>query len=266
MFHDIFTQAGLSNNEASVYEFLLKNGETSAGKIIKKTPLKRGVVYNTLVDLGQKGLITERKKKKIAYFRPEHPEKLRRDLEDKEMVIDKAKTTLEANLPAIISSFNLVSGKPGVRIYEGKAGLAKVLNDSLNAKSEILTYADVEGMEKYLGRDNDKYVQKRKELGLKKRGIVPDTLYAREYLKDYDKSVTEVRFIDHKKFPIFLEMEIYNGKVSFMTFSKKKLIGVIIENEEIYRTQKSIFEMVWESAKTWEKTMERNTINQDNRG
>jgi hypothetical protein len=34
-----------------------------------------------------------------------------------------------------------------------------------------------------------------------------------------------------------------------MTFSDKKLIGVIIENEEIYKTQKSIFEIVWENAK-----------------
>lgn len=255
MYKDILTQISLSGNEAIVYEYLLKNGESPAGEIIKKTPLKRGVVYNALADLVKKGLANEKKKDKIAYFSPSHPEKLREYAENKESEIKKAKTSLEANLPAIISDFNLVSGKPGVRIYEGKAGLTKVLNDSLNSKTEILTFADIEGMEKYLGRENDKYVQKRKVLGIKKRGIVADTPYARKYLKAYDKSVTEIRFIDGEKFPLFLEMEIYDNKISFMTFSDKQLIGVIIENEEIYKTQKSIFELAWSHAAPFKETI-----------
>lgn len=250
MYKDIFTQIGLTQNEAIIYEYLIKNGETAAGKIIKNTPLKRGVVYYVLNDLVKKELINERKKEKIAYFMPVHPQKLEEIAEDKEKEFKKAKNALESNLPSMVSDFNLHSGKPGVRIFEGRVGLVKTLNDSLNSKTEILTYADIEGMEKYLNRDNDKYVIKRKELGIKKRGIVADTFYAREYLKDYDKTVTEIRFIDGKKFPLFLEMEIYDNKISFMTFSEKKLIGVIIENEEIYKTQKSIFEMVWQNAKT----------------
>lgn len=249
MYKDILLQLGLSPNEATVYEFLLKSGESPAGVIIKKTPLKRGVIYNALSDLEKKELVSKRTKNKIAWFAPNHPEKLREYMEDKEEKVKKAKQTLEANMAALASHFQLVSGRPGVRVYEGREGLVKVLNDSLSSKTEILTYANIEGMEKCLGRDNDKYVQQRKKMGLKKRGIVPDTPYAKKYLKDYDRAVTTIRFIDSKKFPIFLEMEIYDGKVSFMTFSEKRLIGVIIENEEIYKTQKSIFEMVWEKAK-----------------
>lgn len=249
MYKDILIQLGLSPNEAAVYEFLLKSGESPAGLIIKKTPLKRGVIYNALADLEKKELITKQTKNKIAWFTPGHPEKLREYLEDKQEEAKKAKQTLEANLAALTSHFQLVSGRPGVRMYEGREGLIKVLNDSLSSKTEILTYADIAGMEKYLGRANDKYVRQRKKLGLKKRGLVPATPYAKKFLKNYDQSVTEIRFIDAKKFPIFLEMEIYDGKISFMTFSEKKLIGVIIENEEIYKTQKSIFEIVWENAR-----------------
>jgi|WetSurMetagenome_2_1015567.scaffolds.fasta_scaffold171674_2 HTH-type transcriptional regulator, sugar sensing transcriptional regulator len=256
MYKDIFTQLGLSPNEAIIYEFLLKNGELPAGLIIKKTPLKRGVTYNALKSLEQKGLIYTKAKDKISIFGPNHPDKLREFAEERENELQKAEKTLSANMPKLISSFNLISGQPGVRIYEGKEGIIKTLNDSLESQTEILTYADVEGMEQYLKKGNDEYVKKRKEMGIKKRGIVADTSYAREYLKDYDRSVTEIRLIDGKKFPMFLEMEIYDNKVSFMTFSQKKLIGVILENEEIYKTQKSIFEIVWNNASPLEKIIE----------
>lgn len=249
MHKDLFIELGLSQNEAIVYEYLLTSGNSIASDIIKKTPLKRGVIYNALSDLVKKGLIKQGKKDKILSFAPNHPDKLREYVENREREVKKAEISLESQMPILLSSFNLISNQPGVRIYEGKEGLAKTLNDSLSSRTEILTYADIQGMEKYIGRANDRYVQKRKELNIKKRGIVPDTEYARKYLKNYDKSVTDIRFIDAKKYPMFLEMEIYDNKVSFMTFSEKKLIGVIIENEEIYKTQKSIFEIVWENAK-----------------
>ncbi|MDD4289842.1 MAG: helix-turn-helix domain-containing protein [Patescibacteria group bacterium] len=248
MHKDLLIELGLSQNEAIVYEYLLTNGKSIAGDIIKKTPIKRGVIYNALSDLSKKGLIKQGKTGKILSFLPNHPDKLRDYIEKREKELQKAQISLESQMPMLLSSFNMVSNQPGVRIYEGKDGLAKVLNDSLSSKTEILTYADIYGMEKYLGRANDKYVEKRKELNIKKRGIVPDTEYARKYLTNYDKSVTDIKFIDAKKYPFSLEMEIYDNKISFMTFSEKKLIGVVIENEEIYKTQKSIFEIIWDNA------------------
>lgn len=249
MHKELLIELGLSQNEAIIYEYLLANGESLAGNIIKKTPLKRGVVYNALTDLVKKGLIKQSKKGKILSFSPNHPDKLREYMENREREVKKAEISLESQMPLLLSSFNLVSGQPGVRIYEGKDGLAKTLNDSLSSRTEVLTYADIEGMEKYMGRANDKYLARRKELKIYKRGILADTPYARDYMRNYDKEVTKIKFIDGKKYPMYLEMEIYDNKVSFMTFSDKKLIGVIIENEEIYKTQKSIFEIVWENAK-----------------
>ncbi len=245
---NIFLQLGLSPNETIVYDFLLTSGESSAGLIIKKTPLKRGVVYNVLKSLLEKELINQKKSNRVALFLPAHPQKLWNFIEATEKKLNESEKILMANMPNLISSFNLISDRPGIRMYEGRDGIVKVLNDSLTTKTEILTYADIEGMDKYLGEENDKYVEKRIKLGIKKRGVVANTPFARKYLKNYDENVTKIRLIDEKKFPLSLEMEIYDNKVSFMTFSEKKIIGVIIENEEIYQTQKSIFEMIWENA------------------
>ena len=53
MYKDNLTSIGLTDNEANVYEWLLHNGEMSAGDIIDGTGLKRGNTYNVLEALVQ---------------------------------------------------------------------------------------------------------------------------------------------------------------------------------------------------------------------
>ena len=259
MLQELFTQLGLSKNEAIIYEYLLKKGESSALDIEKNTPLKKGVVYAALNNLDAKGLISEkmlapknpnvRNKKKIAYFNPEHPEKLKDFLGEQESKLQKSKKDLEANLSDIISSFNLVSGKPGIQFFEGMDGIKKVLEDSLNSKTTIRTYADIEAIVKYIDKINQQYVKKRDELGIKKRAIIIDSPFARKYLKNYHEQTTDIKFIDHKLFPFQSVMQIYDGKISYITLSEKSMIGVIIQDPAIYQMNRSIFEYTWTTAK-----------------
>lgn len=253
MYKDILTQISLSGNEAIVYEYLLKNGETTAGEIIKKTPLKRGVVYNVLADLVKKGLAGEKKKEKMAYFSPSHPENLRQYIETRENEIKKAKTTLEANLPAIISDFNLVSERPGVQYYEGTEGLKKVLNDMLTSKETIHTFADMEAVIKYMEKLNIEHAKKRGELNIKKKAIIIDSPFARNYLKNYYKNqiITEFRFIDYLSYSFSSIVEIYDGKVAYISLSNKGIVSMIITDQNIYKFNQAIFKFIWERSKTY---------------
>lgn len=248
MYKDIFIELGLNPNEAIIYEYLLKNGESPAGKIITKTPLKRGVTYNILADLVKKGLITQKIKNKVAFFSPNHPEKLRTFIESKENELNKAKNTLEANLSQIVSDFNLISGRPGVRYFEGIEGVKKVLWDSLNTKGEIFTYADIETIQTYIEKINQKYVETRDQLGIKKRAILLDSPYARSYLGTYHRQITDMKFIDYQKFPFSPIVEIYDNKVSYVTLTDDIKIGVIIEDKNINQLHRSLFEFTWQHA------------------
>jgi sugar-specific transcriptional regulator TrmB len=255
MYKDLFTQLGLSINESIVYEYLLKNGESPAGAIIKKTPLKRGVIYNCLEDLTKKDLITEQRIAKtkgggkISYFSPNHPQKLEEYVESEKARLEKVQKTLDLSLPAILSDFNLVSGKPGVKFYEGLDGVKKVTEVSLTAKSTIYSYADIEAIEKYVSKINHDYVQKREKLGIKKMGIVIDSPFTRKYLKDYHREITDTRFIDYKLFPFNTVMQIYDDKISYVTLSEKNKIGILIEDKNICQMHKSLFEFTWQHAK-----------------
>lgn len=258
MYKDIFLQLGLNLNEATVYEFLLTNGESPAGLIIKKTPLKRGVVYNALTGLIQKELINSKTKNKIAFFCPNHPEKLREYAQQKEKEFQKAEKNLSANMPDLISNFNLVSDQPGIRYFEGLDGVKKVLMDTLldNPKKEILTFSDIENYSKYLSHWNAQiYAPKRRALGINEKAILPKTATATKFIKEYMKNpqaqeLTEVLFVEPELLPPFsTETNIYSDKVSFVTFSEKGHVGMIIQNQEIVKTLTSIFNYTWKLGK-----------------
>jgi hypothetical protein len=124
--------------------------------------------------------------------------------------------------------------------------MTRVLEDSLTSKTEIYSYADIEAIQKYIPTVNKKYVKKRNDLKLKKKGIALDTPFTRKFLKDYYPGITETKLIDTKDAPDFQTvMQIYDGKISYLTLSEKKKMGVIIEDRHIYNMHKYLFEYLW---------------------
>lgn len=243
-------QAGLDKDQATIYECLIKNGQLPAGKISQKTPLKRGLVYKILDDLVETGLVIKHEEpKKVAVFEPAHPLKLKELAEKKEEQAKSAQLVLESILNPLVSEFNLVIGKPGVMLFEGLDGIKKVINDTLRSRTEILSYADIESIIKYLKNVNDEYVESRERLKIKKRGIVLDTPFARNYLANYHKNVTETRLIKFDAPPFQSVMYIYDNKISYITISLQRMIGVIIEDPNLFQMHRYLFEFTWNSAK-----------------
>ncbi|MFA5776966.1 MAG: helix-turn-helix domain-containing protein [Parcubacteria group bacterium] len=251
MYEQSLIQIGLNYTQSLVYEILIKNGSLSARKIVTKTPFKRGLVYKTLDDLLKLEVIEKTEPEhSIAIFQAKHPLSLRNLAEKREQKAKDAKLALDGMISSIISDYNLVSGRPGVLFYEGLDGIKKVLDDSLESKTEICTYADMEVVVKYIDKINREYVKKRGKLGLKKKVIMLDNDFARKYMKNYYNEVTEVRFIDYKLFSFSPLMEIYDNTVSYVTLEEKNKIGVIVKNKEIYQMHKSLFEFNWKNSKT----------------
>ena len=127
MYEKTLEQIGLSPNQAAIYEILIKNGPLSAGKIAQKSPLKRGLVYKILEELAAMNIVEKLEEpKKVAVFRANHPLKLKDLAENKEQKARDSIKILESLLPSLTSDFNLISGRPGVKFYEGKEGIIKI--------------------------------------------------------------------------------------------------------------------------------------------
>jgi len=250
----ILLNLGLTKVQSEIFNCLLQNGPKKASDIAKITKRPRGVTYKGLEELIDLGLVLKKESKLgVALFTAEHPSNLEKVLERREKELDKIKKEFTASLPDLVSAYNLVSNKPGVRFYEGEEGVKKVLEDTLisNPEKKLYTFSDVASYAIYLSDWNTNYyAPKRKKLGVYEKVIIPNNALALNYMKNYKSNeVTDILFVDHKTYPFATEINIYNNKVSFVTFSSDSMIGVIIENKEIYKTLLSIFNFVWNFGK-----------------
>lgn len=246
------TDTGLSKEQAVVYEVLLKLGESPASAIAKAIPsgttVSRPLVYKVLEELIALDLASKSEETgKIAKFTPKHPVAITKVIDEQKERIERTKKQFLATSGKLSSLFNLSVGKPGVQFYEGEDGIWEVLMDSLSATEEILTYADLEAIVKYIPALNAEYSTMREEQDVKKRGLVIDSLEARKFLKSYDGKVTNTKLIIASDgfSPFQTIMQIYDNKVSYITLTDEYLMGIIITDQFIANTHKYLFESLW---------------------
>ena len=255
MYENVLTSVGLTPEQAAVYEILLKNGRRKAAEIAKAFRKKRGITYKVLEELERKGLVVKKESSgEVTQFEAAHPGNLSDVVEQEERRITSVHSALEGVMSQMVSDFNRIIGKPGVRFYEGIDGMKKVLEDSLAAKETIYAYVDATAVVKYIKEVNDEYAKKREKLGVVKKSIIPDTPTTRSLAKGYHPAVTENRFIRGVTGFSDTVVQIYDGKVSYIILTPERMLGFIVQNDAIYRMQKSIFELVWNGLTTGQQS------------
>ncbi len=247
MYEEILIKTGLSADQAKMYEVLLKGGSMPASKAAMKAGLKRGLGYKVIEQLMEMGLV-EKIDRKVALYIATHPSKINELIQKKTNELKITEASLSGTLGLMISDYNLNSGKPNIRFFEGESGVKKVLEDSLYSREEILSYSDIISIQKYIKNINEWYVDQREKKGILKRAILLDTPEARKVLASYHKEITNIKLIKLSTMPFESIMQIYDGKVSYITLSEKEMIGVIIENQAIYEMHKALFGFTWDKA------------------
>lgn len=230
---------GFEGKKADVYLAALELGSATVIEIAKKAAIKRTTCYDILLDLKNLRLISETIKGKKRLFIGEDPEKIKKDLLNKEQLFNEI-------LPELKSVYNIKGTKPKIRFFEGKEGLKEVYADTLNYFGEMLAFAS-EDVAKILGKNwTDDYLKKRVKKGLRVRAIMPGTeIIRKEYVAFDQQQLRSSKLVDPQKYPFSVEINIYgHQKVALM--SSKEEIGIIIEGKEIYNTMKLIFELTWD--------------------
>ncbi len=238
-------QSGLTEHQARVYESLIKSGPSPARAIALNSSMSRPLAYKVLGELEGMGLVEKiEKPRAVARFSAAHPLKLKEIADKRFESAQSAKTALEGTFGKLISDYNLVSGKPGVRFYEGKDGIREVMNDALTSKTEIYSYVDIDAVEREIPDISRDFAKARQKLGLKKKNIGVDTPENRAEIEGYYTDVTEERLIPWPTQSFGTVMQIYDGKVSYFTLGEH-MIGVIIADPHIYEMHRSLFESTW---------------------
>jgi len=247
------TEAGLSPEQATIYEVLLKIGVSPASQVAKEVPtgLSRPLVYKVLDELIGMNLAEKHDVAgKVATFSAKHPTAILERIDARKAQIEQTKAQFAITSGKLASLFNLTAGRPGVQYFEGKDGVWDVLMDSMRATEEILTYADLEAITKYIPDLNAEYSAMREEQHVKKRGLVIDSPLARSFLSSYDGAVTNTKLIPASGGTLALQtvMQIYDNKVSYITLTDAYMVGIIITDQFIANTHKYLFESMWKTS------------------
>lgn len=139
---------------------------------------------------------------------------------------------------------------PSVKFFRGREAVRTILFDTLNSKTELKDFANIDAMFKYVEDINTEYVEAREKTTVTKRSLLLDTPFARTiYESDTysPKSHKGYKWINSMLYPFALEMNIYDGKISYITYVENDFTGVIIENETIYKMHDSMWNLIWDT-------------------
>ncbi|MBM3231275.1 hypothetical protein FJZ28_03015 [Candidatus Peregrinibacteria bacterium] len=239
----IIQAAGLGLDEADLYIAGLQIGSAPASEYAKRTKLNRITAYNHLEDLVRTGIFTMVEDRRGKRYSPIAPEYLALEARKNAQALERA-------LPELRSMQGAHHRKPQVRFFRGWEGVRHVYDDTLGAESEILNFANSALIRQYWQDYDKEYVAERVKRRIHLRGIAPDDIVGRRVHGADRAALREIRLVPAKDFDFNNEINVYDNKVSMITFAEnaEDIFGIIIESKEVADTQKQIFEMAWRYA------------------
>lgn len=240
MLIDTLRNIGLSEKEAKVYLACLELGSSVVSEIAKRAKINRVTTYDILDKLIGKGYINFISKDGIKYFDPTKPD----------LIFENTKRKVD-NFQKALPDFRRLHGDtahPRVHYFEGLSGIKAIYEDTLTSKSEILNYGNSKEIRDHWPEYDNEYVERRAKNKIFLRGIAPLDEVGLQVVSENKKYYRDIRLINPKKYNFTNEINIYDDKVSIISF-REDLIGMIIESHEIADTQRTIFKMAWEMAK-----------------
>lgn len=233
---------GFSDKSAKIYLALLNLGPSSVRKIAEFTGLNRGTVYDSLKELQEKELIRFYHEKTKQNFIAESPEKLKEYLFSQEKNLRSAQGELEKTLPELLALYNKGGDRP-IAKYFSKDELKNILEDVLKTcesnEENLYRIYSAAGVREYLYDSFQTFSDVRIAKNISVKVIALGV-------------GGELRGLDERKWlpaennkPTYII--IYPGKTAYISLdAKSEPVGVIIENQGIFETQKMIFENLWD--------------------
>ena len=228
---------GLSEKEARLYLLCLRTGETTANRLIELSGLPRGTVYDILEKLKVKGLISSLIKEKTTYFRANDPEVLVKALEEK-------KTNIQRILPKLKEMQNIIGSKAIIEVFEGIAGVRKILDDALDNCKEVIIMGNEQYARQAISHHPENFRMKRLERKIKIKNLLEESKTARTLRNDKYSKVKHIEQLKDSKEVLI----IYNDVTAHMIMEEPTTI-IKVTSEEYTKTQRMMFDNLWNIAK-----------------
>ncbi|MEO6536701.1 MAG: helix-turn-helix domain-containing protein [Candidatus Paceibacterota bacterium] len=230
---------GLNDKQIAVYMALLQLGKGSAYSIADKAGIKRPTTYVILGELIDKGLAERVPRARKQSYRPISPEQAFGVAEEK-LSLAKEK------LPELLAMTKGADTKVNVLYFEGLKGIKQVMDykrDEDKGKEILGFYATSKDLPSELTTFFQEWNDKNAKRRITMRGIVPDHESLELYREQDKKHGRNMKVVPHEEFSSEVAIDISERIVRIHDY--KNLQGIAIENADVAKTMREIFEMVW---------------------
>lgn len=235
-----------SKEETKIYLACLEFWDLPISTISKITKIWRVNLYYHTQGLVDKWFLSFYQKNGIKAFVAENPK----------VIINKEKEKLNlANkiFPELISILSKSPSKPKIQFFEWKTWVKSVFERLLKDKnSEIVTFSNIEKLSIFFSWEDflKNHFEERLKNKIKTRLISPKTGITINFVNSFLKNdkfleLTETFLIPSKNFFFSSEISIFSNSIAILNLNKENPIWVLIENKELYETQKAIFDLAW---------------------
>ncbi len=244
-------KAGLTEKEAKIYLASLELSQSSVQNIAKKASINRATAYVILESLIKKGLCSTYQQEKKTYYVANDPDTLNATLELKKKAIEETQKQFKKILPKLALINNQQKDKPVVKFFDGMQGVLNSAKEILEAKAtlkEPLRMVYPVDLLKKIASDEQR--NKHKTLRLNKK-IKSKVIYSASEIIPSTADGERTR-VEKKAFPISADIGIYGDTVRISSLGNR-LSSIIIQDQEIANTLKTIFELAWIGANIKDK-------------
>lgn len=229
-------QIGLNLNEARIYLALLNLGPSQAGKISKETEINRTTIYDSINRLIEKGLVSYTLQANKKVFQAVSPSELLNQAKEKERIVEEI-------LPELNKIFHESKEKEESNIFKGRKGIRSILNSILNYK-EYIAFGSSGRFLEIMKYDFELFQRNKKEKKIKARVIIPETSKKTEQVR---LAYSAFKYIP-EEFSSPTTTFVFGNNTTIIVWSENP-IATLIKSEEVAKSYKNYFELLWKIAK-----------------
>ncbi len=252
---------GLTPNETIIYLASLKEDNLSPFKLAKITNIPRTTIYEILMSLSLKGLVTLEQSdgftKQQTRVRAKNPSILREIIWEKRKKLSNLEFDIVNILPELKEDYHQEKSGADFRFYPGIDGVKKVYFEEYARDTHVPIYAfeNLMPMDVFGRKETNKDVAKSLIQGVQK-GIEINELvglseWAKHVLsyqygrdKEYIKT-RRIRIIESSSFFLNQRIVIHGNYVRISTAKESEVWGLIMKSPMLARSLESIFKTLW---------------------
>ena len=234
---EILRKIGLDEKEIQIYLSLLRVGNTTASKISKETNIDRATCYRYLDSLINLGFVSYSIKNNVKYFHAAHPDKILKDLKEKEAEYRKI-------LPNLVEIMALPKEETSIELYNGKEGIKTVLREILRSRKEHLVLGDEGHFLDLFPIFFEQFVNECNRNKIKEKILCSVEVYSK--LKKFEYKYSKTKSLPQES--VFPTTSLIFGN-KLVLFDWKSINAIVIYSKNLADTYRNYFNVLWKVAR-----------------